>query len=99
MLPLASRLWSNRVCQQVGEREGNAKAGSPRYGILQSMCLLERAEIKTFESTFTITSVGTFTDASDLLMKLAATAGKEMHHTNRDTLRLVERIPPSAASE
>ena len=74
----------------------NAKAGEPLYGILQNMYLLERAQIKTFESTFTIHDDGTFSYTSDLLMKLAAIGGKDMHHTDRNTLHLVKRIHPSA---
>lgn len=77
----------------------NAKAGSPRYGILQNMYLLERAEIKTFESTFTINPDGSFTYTSDLFMKLAATGGKEMHHTDTNTLRLVKRFHPSVVGD
>ncbi len=73
----------------------DAKAGSPHYGILQNKYLLERAEIKTFESTFTIHDDGSFSYTSDLLMKLAAIGGKEMHHTDRNTLHLVKRIHPS----
>ncbi|HEX7341482.1 MAG TPA: FABP family protein [Rhodanobacteraceae bacterium] len=73
----------------------NAKAGAADYGIVQNKYLLERAEIKSLDSTFTINDDGTLTYTSDLVMKLAA-VGKEMHHTDTNTLHLVKRFHPSA---
>lgn len=70
-----------------------ATPGDPSYGILQNKYLLERAELKGFESTFTFNDDGTFSYTSDLVLKLAAT-GKEMHHTDRNTLHLVKRYHP-----
>lgn len=72
-----------------------ATPGDPCYGILQNKHLLERAEIKSFKSTFTFNDDGTFTHVSDLLLKLAAT-GKEMHHTDKSTLHRVKRFHPSS---
>lgn len=74
----------------------NAAMGSPDYGIVQNKYLMERAEIRNFESTFTIGDDGTFSYTSDLLLKLAA-IGKEMHHTDRNTLHLVKRYHPNAS--
>lgn len=74
----------------------NATMGSPDYGIVQNKYLMERAEIRNFESTFTIGDDGTFSYTSDLLLKLAA-IGKEMHHTDRNTLHLVKRYHPNAS--
>ncbi|HLR47125.1 MAG TPA: FABP family protein, partial [Deinococcales bacterium] len=73
----------------------NALPGEPCYGILQNKYLLERAELKGFESTFTINDDGTLSYTSDLILKLAA-IGKEMHHTDRNTLHRVKRFHPSA---
>ncbi|HWG41254.1 MAG TPA: FABP family protein [Gemmataceae bacterium] len=74
----------------------DAKPGVAHYGVLQNKYLLERAEIRDFKSTFTI-SDGALSYTSDLLLKLAAT-GTEMHHTDRNTLQLVNRYHPSAKS-
>jgi len=71
----------------------NAMPGDPCYGILQNKYLLRRAELKGFESTFTINDDGTLTYTSDLHLRLAAT-GEEMHHTDTNTLRLVKRFRP-----
>jgi hypothetical protein len=81
------------------DRELNFKAspGDPSYGILQNRYLMERAEIKGFESTFTFHDNGSLSYTSDLLLRLAAT-GEEMHHTDHNTLRLVRRIHPSDAA-
>jgi len=73
----------------------NASPGAPDYGIVQNKYLMERAEIRNFESTFTINDDGSFSYTSDLLLKLAA-IGKEMHHTDRNTLHLVKRYHPNA---
>lgn len=70
-----------------------ATPGSPSYGLAQNKYLLERAEIKDFQSTFTFHDDGSFTHESDLLLKLAATGG-EMHHTDRNTLHRVKSYHP-----
>lgn len=75
----------------------DAKPGEAHYGVLQNKYLLERAEIRDFKSVFTIDDEGAFSYTSDLLLKLAAT-GKEMHHTDRNTLHRVKRYHPSAES-
>lgn len=74
-----------------------AKPGEASYGILQNKYLLERAEIKNFESVFTFHDDGTFSYTSDLLLKLAAT-GTEMHHTDKNTLHLVKSYHPGVNS-
>lgn len=81
-----------------GDRElqFNATPGSPTYGILQNKYLLDRAEIRSFESTFVLGEDGTLSYTSDLVLRLAATGG-EMHHTDRNTLTRVRRIHPSEA--
>lgn len=71
-----------------------AMPGDPSYGILQNKYLMERAQLKSFESTFLFNVDGTFTHSSDIILKLAAT-GKEMHHTDLNTLHLVKRYHPS----
>lgn len=76
----------------------DATPGSPSFGVLQNEYLLERAEITGFTSKFTIRSEDTFSYTSDLVLKLAAT-GKEMHHTDENTLHLVKRFHPSAEFE
>lgn len=72
-----------------------AEPGSRSYGLSQNRYLLERASATAFESTFTLHDDGTFSYASDLVLKLAAT-GTEMHHTDRNTLHRVKRIHPGA---
>jgi hypothetical protein len=72
----------------------NATPGEASYGILQNKYLMQRAELKSFESTFTIEGEGMFSYTSDLLLKLAQ-AGTEMHHTDRNTLHRVKRFHPS----
>ncbi len=72
----------------------DAKPGDPSYGILQNKYLMQRAEIKNFESVFSFNDDGTFSYTSDLVLKLAAT-GTEMHHTDRNTLHKVKSIHPS----
>ncbi|HET7932046.1 MAG TPA: FABP family protein [Rhodanobacteraceae bacterium] len=72
-----------------------ATAGDPNYGILQNKYLSQRAELKRFESTFKLNTDGTMTYTSDLVLKLAALGGKELHHTDTNTLHLVKRLHPS----
>lgn len=81
---------------QLGDRElhFDATPGEPSYGILQNKYLLERAELKGFESVFMFNDDGTFSYTSDLILRLAAT-GEEMHHTDRNTLHRVKRYHPS----
>lgn len=74
----------------------NAKPGDPSFGILQNPYLLERAELKDFKSTFKLNPDGTFSYTSDLVLKLAAMGGKTMHHTDRNTLKLVKRYHPGS---
>lgn len=75
-----------------------ATPGDPSYGILQNKYLMERAELKSFESSFLFNDDGTFSYTSDILLKLAAT-GSEMHHTDRNTLHLVKRYHPGTEGE
>ncbi|MGH8162271.1 MAG: heme-binding beta-barrel domain-containing protein [Gammaproteobacteria bacterium] len=72
-----------------------ATPGDANYGILQNKYLSGRAELRGFESTFTFNDDGTFSYESDLILKLAATGGDEMHHTDRNTLHRVKRYHPS----
>jgi hypothetical protein len=74
----------------------NATPGDPCYGILQNKYLLERAELKSFESTFKFNDDGTFTHSSDIVLKLSALHGEEMHHTDVNTLHRVKRYHASA---
>jgi hypothetical protein len=83
---------------QLGDRtlHFDAVPGDPCYGILQNRYLLERAELKGFQSTFTVNDDGSLTYTSDLHLRLAAT-GAEMHHTDTNTLHLVKRFHPGVA--
>lgn len=80
------------------DRELHFKAlpGDPAFGILQNPYLLERAELKSFVSTFTFNDDHSFTHSSDIMLKLASLGGKEMHHTDVNTLHLVKRYHPGA---
>lgn len=71
------------------------KPGEACYGILQNRYLLERAELRDFKSTFTFNDDGTFTYVQTLVLKLAALGGKEMDHTDTNTLHRVKRLHPS----
>lgn len=66
-----------------------ATQGDVSYGVLQNKYLKEHAEIITFESTFKFNDDGTLTHSSDLFMRLTA-IGKEMHHTDINTLHKVK---------
>ncbi|MDN5923506.1 MAG: heme-binding beta-barrel domain-containing protein [Xanthomonadales bacterium] len=72
-----------------------AMPGDPNYGILQNKYLSERAELRSFEGDFTLNEDGTFSYTQDLVLKLAALGGKEMHHTDKNTFHRVKRYHPS----
>lgn len=76
-----------------------ATPGAPDYGILQNKYLLERAELKSFESTFTFHDDGTFSHSSDIVLRLTAQGDKEMHHTDQQTLHRVKRYHPSVEED
>lgn len=73
-----------------------AMPGDPSYGILQNQYLMERAQLMSFVSVFKFNDDGTFTHSSDIVLKLAALGGKEMHHTDVNTLHLVKRYHPGS---
>lgn len=73
-----------------------ATPGDPSFGILQNPYLMERAELKSFESIFKFNEDGTFTHNSDIVLKLAALGGEEMHHTDVNTLHRVKRYHPGS---
>lgn len=83
------------------DRELRFKAtpGDPAYGILQNKYLLERAELKSYEHVFIFNDEGTFTHTSDIILKLAAQGGREMHHTDTNTLHCVKRYHPSTEND
>ncbi len=68
----------------------DARPGDASFGILQNKYLLERAELRDFKSTFTVNDDGSLTYTSTLVLKLAAQGGKEMSHTDTNTLRKVK---------
>jgi hypothetical protein len=74
----------------------NATPGDPNYGILQNEYLSERSELISFEGTFTFDDDETFSYTQTLVLKLAATGGKQMNHTDKNTLRRVKRYHPGA---
>lgn len=76
-----------------------ATPGDPVYGICQNPYLMERAELKSFESIFKFNDDGTFTHSSDIVLKLAAMGGVEMHHTDVNTLHRVKSYHPSVELE
>ncbi|MBS1614718.1 MAG: FABP family protein [Bacteroidetes bacterium] len=80
------------------DREIHFKAtpGDPSYGILQNKYLMERARLMSFESTFKFNDDGSFTHSSDIVLKLEALGGTEMHHTDINTLHLVKRYHPGS---
>lgn len=74
-----------------------ALAGDPNYGVLQNKYLSQRAELKGFAGSFQLNADGSFSYDQTLVLKLAALGGKEMKHTDRNTLHRVKRVHPSAA--
>jgi len=73
----------------------NAQAGDANYGIVQNRYLSQRAELKSFQGSFWLNDDGTFSYDQTLVLKLATLGGKEMNHTDRNTLHLVRRFHPS----
>jgi len=67
----------------------NADPASPTYGLVQNPHLSDRARILSFDATFTIEDDSTFSYTSDLVIRLHALGGDEMHHTDRNTLHRV----------
>ncbi len=80
---------------QARDKEIHFKAtpGDPTYGILQNKHLLDKATLKSFESTFKFNDDGTFTHSSDIVLDLVA-IGKKMHHTDENTLHKVKSYHP-----
>jgi len=73
-----------------------ALAGDPNYGVLQNKYLSQRAELMGFAGSFQLNADGSFSYDQTLVLKLAALGGKEMKHTDRNTLHRVKRVHPSA---
>jgi len=73
------------------DRELHFKAtpGDPNFGILQNKYLSERAELRSFENTFRFNADGSFGYTQTLVLKLAALNGKEMRHTDENTLHRI----------
>ena len=100
---IRSVVFGRGIAIQAGAQAGprdtkihfKATPGALDFGILQNPYLLERAELKSFESTFKFNDDGTFTHSSDIVLKLAAMGGKEMHHTDINTLHKVQKYHPS----
>ena len=66
-----------------------ARPGDPNYGILQNKYLSENAELMSFDNTFTFNRDGSFTYDQTLVLRLTALDGKEMKHTDTNTLHKV----------
>jgi hypothetical protein len=73
-----------------------ATPGDPNYGILQNKYLSGRAELRSFEGTFTFNEDETFTYTQTLVLKLGALGGVEMDHTDTNTLHRVKRYHPGS---
>ncbi len=73
-----------------------ATPGDPSYGILQNKYLMERAELRSFESVFQFNDDGTFTHSSDIVLRLTALGDTEMHHTDKSTLHKVKSYHPGS---
>lgn len=76
-----------------------ATPGHASYGILQNEYLMERAEMISFESVFTINDDGTWTHESDIVLKLDELGGETMNHTDINTLTKVKSYHPSLYPE
>ncbi|MEO6795317.1 MAG: heme-binding beta-barrel domain-containing protein [Mycobacterium sp.] len=87
---------------QAGPRDKKlhftATPGDANYGILQNEYLSERAQLIGFEGAFTFIDDETFSYTQTLILKLAATGGKPMNHTDENTLHRVTRYHPGAES-
>lgn len=71
-----------------------ATPGDPNYGILQNKHLSQKAELKSYEGTFTFNDDGSFSYDQTLVLDIEAVGG-EMSHTDRNTLKCVKRISQS----
>lgn len=69
--------------------EFTATPGESNYGILQNEYLEERAELISFQGSFTFNDDDSFSYDQTLVLKLAAMDGKQMNHTDRNTLHRV----------
>lgn len=78
------------------EIHSKASVGDPCYGILQNKYLLERAELKSFDSAFKFNDDGTFTHSSEITLKLNAMGGTEMNHTDVNTMHKVKTFHPGS---
>ncbi|MEI2639369.1 MAG: FABP family protein [Microthrixaceae bacterium] len=67
----------------------DAVPGDPTYGLVQNKYLIAKAEATDYKSSFTLNDDGTLSYTSDLVLKLAAMNGEEMHHTDHNTLTKV----------
>lgn len=76
--------------------EFTATPGEANYGILQNEYLSENAELINFTGSFTFEGDGKFSYEQTLVLKLAAMGGKEMNHTDRNTLHRVKRYHPGS---
>ncbi|HLR99028.1 MAG TPA: heme-binding beta-barrel domain-containing protein [Mycolicibacillus parakoreensis] len=76
--------------------EFTATPGEPNYGILQNEYLSERAELISFRGSFTFHDDESFGYDQTLVLKLATMDGKQMNHTDRNTLHRVKRFHPGA---
>ncbi len=66
-----------------------ARAGDPNYGILQNRYLSQNAELMRFDNIFTFNDDGSFTYDQTLVLRMASLGGKEMDHTDTNTLHKV----------
>lgn len=67
-----------------------AMPGDPNYGILQNKHLSNNAELMSFESIFTFDGNDTFSYEQNLVLRMAVMGGKNLDHTDRNTLQRVK---------
>lgn len=71
-----------------------ATPGDPNYGILQNKHLSQKAQLMSFDGTFTFNEDGTFDYDQTLVLDIEALGG-QMSHTDRNTFHRVKRISES----
>jgi hypothetical protein len=90
MVPRGSVLIAGASCDADARRFTlEAAAGSATYGILENLYLKAHASTRRFACAISVETDGSWSYEEDTLVTLAAMAGDELHHTDRNVLRRV----------
>ena len=88
MVPRGVVLIAGAECEPGATRFTlRASRGAATFGILENSYLGASASTLSYECAVTITDADTWSYESDTYVKLASMGGRELHHTDRNTLR------------